>query len=247
MKWLTSFSDVDDCEAPERDFIGHRDILTRSFSRYHFVAPHIHGALLEVGCGRGYGFEILARPSITQVGIDVSREFLVAAREQLPTIVFACASGDALPFADNSFDSIVAFEVIEHTNDDLYFLKELKRVARDDAFIALSTPNRLVSSGNRVKPLNPFHVREYEASEFRKLLTRDFSAIEIFGQHERSSNLMSRNSLIDRIPVRWKYLFPHSVQSLLSVALRPPLRLEDCRFESENIEQAHTFVALCRP
>jgi hypothetical protein len=147
---------------------------------------------------------------------------------------------------DRSFDCVVAFEVIEHAQDAREFLAELKRVARRDALIAVSTPNRLVASGNRIEPLNPFHVREYLASEFQQLLSQTFSTFELFGQHERPTNLLSRNGLIDRIPVRWKYLFPHYVQSLLSVALRPPLRLEECKFEQANLDRAHTFLALCR-
>jgi len=234
-------------EAPERDFIGHRDIITRNLSRYHFVAPHVHGALLDAGCGRGYGFEILAPGTTTQVGIDISREFLTKARDQFPEISFVCASGDALPFAANSFDSVLAFDVIEHATNDLHFLRELKRVARRGAPIALSTPNRLISSGKSVKPLDPFHVREYEAAEFYQLLKSTFSSVELFGQHERVGDQLLRNNLMDRVPIRWKYFFPHYIQTLLSVALRPPLRLEDCRFHNENLEQAHTFVALCRP
>jgi SAM-dependent methyltransferase len=233
-------------EAPERDFIGHRDFITRNLSRYHFVAPHVHGALLDIGCGRGYGFEVLVPRTTPQVGIDISREFLTQARDQFPEISFACASGDALPLAASSFDSVLAFEVIEHVQDDFYFLKELKRVARRDAFIALSTPNKLISSGKSVKPLDPFHVREYEATEFYQLLKPVFSSVQLFGQHERVGGRLSRNSFLDRVPIRWKYFFPHYIQTLLSVALRPPLRQEDCRFHNENLEQAHTFVALCR-
>jgi SAM-dependent methyltransferase len=234
-------------EAPERDFLGHRDIVTRSLSRYHFVAPNVHGVVLEIGCGRGYGFEVLTMKSTRQIGIDINREFLYKARDQFPPVSFACASGHELPFRDHSFDSIIAFEVIEHIADDLSFLGELKRVARNSAFIAISTPNILLASGTSAKPLDPFHRREYRASDFDRLLNQIFSSVNLFGQHERADNQISTNNFIDRIPIRWKYFFPHHVQSLLSVALRPALRLEDCRFQNENLENSHTFVALCRP
>jgi SAM-dependent methyltransferase len=234
-------------EAPQRDFIGHRDLVTRSLCRYAFVAPHVQGILLDVGCGRGYGFEILTPRTAGQVGVDVSREFLRKARQQYPSVSLACGIGNALPFADTAFDSVVAFEVIEHVEDDLNFLKELKRVARKDAVIAVSTPNKLLASGDSVKPLDPFHVREYRGTEFYNLLKQAFSSVELFGQHERLGKRVSASSLIDRIPVRWKYSVPHPIQSLLSIALRPPLRLEDCRFNNDDLEHAHTFLALCRP
>jgi len=245
-KWLEMLSDADCLEAPHREFIGHRDIITRNLSRYHFIAPGVSGALLEIGCGRGYGLEVLVPKSITQVGIDISSNFLADACCGNSTAAFACASGDALPLAAQSFDSIVAFDVIEHARDDLFFISEIRRVARKGAFIALSTPNRLIASGNRVTPLNRFHVREYLASEFSDLLTPNFASVEVFGQFDPQHTGISRDGLLNRIPIRWKYLLPHALQSLLSVTMRSPLRLEDCRFHTENLDHAHTFVALCR-
>jgi SAM-dependent methyltransferase len=244
--WLSAIFDAESLEAPQRGFIGHRDILTRNLSRYHFVAPQVAGTLLEIGCGRGYGLEVLAPRTNAQVGIDVSTSFLSDACRGNPSAVFACASGDALPLGANSFDAIIAFDVIEHAQDDRFFVSEIRRVAREGAFIALSTPNRLIVSGNRVTPLNPFHVREYLAAEFCELLKPMFASVEVFGQFDPHSAGLSGNSLLDKIPVRWKYLLPHNLQSLVSVAIRAPLRLEDCRFDTENLKQAHTFVALCR-
>jgi len=245
-EWLAIFSDTESLEAPRREFIGHRDIITRNLSRYHFIAEQISGNLIEIGCGRGYGLEVLVPRSNKQVGIDISPKFLAGARRGNPGVFLACASGDALPLASDSFDSVIAFDVIEHVQDDFFFTQEIRRVARKGAFIALSTPNRLISSGNRDTPLNRFHMREYLAADFRALLMPVFPSVKIFGQFDPHHTGLSGSTLLDRIPMRWKYLLPHSVQCLLSVAIRSPLRLEDCRFDTENLDHAHTFVALCR-
>jgi 2-polyprenyl-3-methyl-5-hydroxy-6-metoxy-1,4-benzoquinol methylase len=245
-RWLSVISDAESLEAPRREFIGHRDIITRNLSRYHFIAPHVSGSLLEIGCGRGYGLEVLAPRTSVQVGIDISANFLRDARDGNPSAAFACATGDALPLAAHYFDSVIAFDVIEHAQDDVFFLREIRRVARQGAFITLSTPNRLVASGNRITPLNRFHVREYLAAEFCDLVKPVFSSVEVFGQFDPQYGGVSGNSLLDKIPVRWKYLLPHNLQSLFSVAIRSPLRLEDCRFHNEDLDHAHTFVALCR-
>lgn len=231
-------------EAPNKKFIGHRDILTRNLARYYFVAPYVHGALLEVGCGRGYGLEVLASRTTTQVGIDLSLVFLKETQRDFPRISFAQATGAALPLSDSSFDSIVAFDVIEHIEDDLAFLNELKRLGRNQALIAISTPNKLIASGQREKPLNLFHAREYTSTEFHALLSGVFSSVNLFGQYESPCNTIS--SLMDRIPMRWKYLVPPYIQGIISVALRPPLRLEECQFASKDLERTHTFIAVCR-
>lgn len=245
-RWLSAISDPESLEAPQRKFVGHRDILVQSRARYEFVAPYLFGSVLDVGCGRGYGFEIIAPRTDMQLGIDISTSFLSEARLQFSGILFARGSGDALPLADHSFDSVLAFEVIEHAEDGLLLLKELRRVARKNSFIAVSTPNRRVSSGESLTPLNRFHHREYEADEFYQLLKRVFPSVQLFGQHERVDTNSPRSKLIDHIPIRLKYCVPPLVQTLLSVALRPPLRLEECRFQTTHLERAQTLLALCR-
>ncbi|HSH81495.1 MAG TPA: class I SAM-dependent methyltransferase [Herpetosiphonaceae bacterium] len=245
--FFVKFSNPDRLEAPDRTFVGHRDIVTRSLARYHFVASHLQGATLDVGCGRGYGFDVIQPWSSRRVGIDVSLEFLRDAQARSSAASLVRASGEALPFSRGSFESIIAFEVIEHIENDLAFLDELKRLVRDDGLIAISTPNKRISSGNTDQPLNPFHTREYTFTEFQKLLDGVFSTVILFGQHEGGTNRSSINHWIDRIPIQWKYLLPVYIQGLISVTLRPPLRLEDCRFKTDDLELAHTFLALCRP
>ncbi len=245
-KLRSGFLNDDRWEAPDRGFFGHRDILVQSRARYEFVAPQVQGSLLDVGCGRGYGFEVLAPRCTKQLGIDISLTFLSEARRRFPSVFIACAQGDSLPVADCSFDTILAFEVIEHAENDQLFLDELRRVARPDALVAVSTPNRLVSSGDRQKPLNRFHHREYTASEFDSLLKSNFASVELFGQHERLNTKSSRNKIIDRIPIRFKYALPHLIQTLASVIIRPPLRLDECQFQTSSLESAPTFLAVCR-
>jgi SAM-dependent methyltransferase len=239
--------EIDRLEAPDRSFAGHRDILTRSLARYHFLAPHARGDLLDVGCGRGYGLEALRERTTSQTGVDISLSFLYEASSSYRAASFARTSGDQLPFRANSFDTIIAFEVIEHLEDDLSFLNELNRLARPGGVIAISTPNRLVSSGGQEKPLNPFHVCEYLADEFEALLCRAFTDVALFGQHDKAGERSKRNSLIDRIPIGWKYMLPTHIQGVLSVALRPPLQLADCVFSGGDLDTAQNFVAICKP
>lgn len=244
------FSPAARFEAPDRRFAGHRDILTRSLARYHFVLPQIQGRVLDVGCGRGYGLELMEPRSRWQAGVDAGLDFLYDALVQAPGHPLACARAERLPFGDGSFDTVVAFEVIEHVEDDLALLRETKRIAGEAGLVLLSTPNRSVSSGASPKPLNPFHVREYGIEEFCQLLAQVFGETVVFGQFDgaRPAGSPQRpvSGLIDRVPLRWKYLLPAHVQDVFSVTLRPPLALAECRFERETLEQCHTLLALCR-
>jgi len=233
-------------EAPNRSFIGHRDILTRSMARYHAVKPYVFGDILDVGCGRGYGFEILQSPDATRTGLDLSLEFLREARRNYHSVSLVQATGERLPFRSGSFDTIIAFEVIEHLYDDVGFLNELKRLARPGGVIAISTPNRLIASGGEKQPLNPFHAGEYTAEEFKILLKQLFPDTIVLGQNERRTVDSSRKQLIDNIPIKWKYLLPSHVQVVISVLIRLPLQISDCQFSPDDLRSAHTFLAICR-
>jgi SAM-dependent methyltransferase len=48
--------------------------------------------------------------------------------------------GETLPFPDGSFDAVLAFEVVEHVEDDTGLLGEIARVSRPGGVLILSTP-----------------------------------------------------------------------------------------------------------
>jgi SAM-dependent methyltransferase len=238
-------------EAPDRNYRGHRDGLTRNLSRYRFaVAQGARGRGLDIGCGRGYGFDFLRGPCAPCDGLDVAAPLIEEARANYPDVTFTAQSAEALPYPDGVFDTITSFEVIEHVQDDHAFLREIRRVAAPGALVCLSTPNRLVASGGREKPLNRFHVREYLGEEFRALLAGTFGQVAIYGQTDSPPGRPSQpglgSRLINLLPVRLKYLLPHYVQDYFSVLLRPPLRLEDCTFTPDLFEGSHSFLAVCR-
>ncbi len=51
------------------------------------------------------------------------------------------ASAEQLPFADNSFDVVCAFDVVEHINDDKKALKEMQRVCKPGGKICITVPS----------------------------------------------------------------------------------------------------------
>ncbi|MGN8024662.1 class I SAM-dependent methyltransferase [Microbacterium sp. 22242] len=80
------------------------------------------GPLLDAGCGPGQWTAFLAdsppgcvgAPRRDVVGVDVSAEFLMAARERHPALRFERASIRALPFPDGAFGGILAWYSLIH-------------------------------------------------------------------------------------------------------------------------------------
>ena len=160
------------------------DLLNEHMARYTFAARLAHGKrVLDAGCGAGYGSAELARTAETVVGIDCAAEAVEFAREhyRLPNLRFEQASCNSLPHADDSFELVVAFEVIEHLEHWREFLLEARRVLAPSGQFIVSTPNKLYYTESRgAEGANPFHVHEFDFEEFRAELRQVFPHVVLF-------------------------------------------------------------------
>lgn len=84
--------------------------------------------VLDLGCGNGSLSHVLAEKGYEVVGIEESEQGIVIARQNFPNCEFIEASIYNLPYPDlqNSFDVVIAVEVIEH----LFYPRELARAAK---------------------------------------------------------------------------------------------------------------------
>ena len=97
----------------------------------------------------------------------------------------------SLPFADESFDLVCAFDIVEHVDDEMAALCELSRVAKPGAVILLSVPLH----PERWNAFDDFvgHRRRYEPRRLSATLIRHGLEIErsaVFGMQPRSSRLL---------------------------------------------------------
>lgn len=140
---------------------------------YRFAEPFAQGKrVLDLGCGSGYGAKAMASIAATVTAVDVSAEAIAFASASTPTpnLKFQRIDADAaLPFADNSFDVVLSFQVIEHVLDDARYIEEARRVLTPDGVLIVITPNRDVRLFAWQQPWNRWHVREYDESSFRQL------------------------------------------------------------------------------
>ena len=138
--------------------------------------------ILEVGIGEG---DVAARvterfPEASFVGIDLPD---VSLAERWSTIGLAGCFADiaALPFPDDTFDLVLAIEVLEHVPHPDAALRELTRVATRD--VVLSVPHEpiwRVANMARGKYLGqlgntPGHIQHWSRRRFVELAGRHFA------------------------------------------------------------------------
>lgn len=130
---------------------GHRlsypnDVFVRVTHR--LLDPNTHPRGLDYGCGSGENLVHLARRGFEMTGADVSGSALATTRERLQEAgmdaQLELLQGARLPFADASFDVVVAWQVLTYNdwNSLATALSELERVLRPGGvFVAtLSAP-----------------------------------------------------------------------------------------------------------
>jgi SAM-dependent methyltransferase len=95
-------------------------------------------SILDVGCGTGANLELLAHYGDAE-GVDISGDALEFCRARgLQKVRLGAA--ETLPYEDGSFDLVTALDVVEHLDDDVGGLKEMRRVLKPGGRALLFVP-----------------------------------------------------------------------------------------------------------
>ncbi len=134
--------------------------------RYSWALPRVDGArVIELGCGLGYGCELLSWSAASVTGVDIDEEAVSLARARYPAGTYRVAdvTGDLGELGDA--DVAVCFEVIEHVADPEVLLERALRIAPR---LLLSMPNPLIGGTH----LNPHHRNDWPPTTLWRALHR---------------------------------------------------------------------------
>ena len=141
---------------------------------------------LDMGCGSGYGADLIASLVQNVDAVDISKNAIQYATESFRRDNLRFFQADlttALPFS-SSYNLIISFDVIEHIEDARPFIENVVRNLNNDGIFICGTPNR-VQTLNWNRDWNPFHIREFDPSELNDLLKDYFDDVRIIGQDIR--------------------------------------------------------------
>jgi len=152
-------------------------IHQRLLKAYYVALEYEFGDLLEIGCGEGRGVALLAPKAKSYTAIDKIGEVVDQLSASYPAHKFMRANIPPIrALQDESFDTIVAFQVIEHIKDDRLFLQEIHRLLRPGGKALLTTPNIQFTLTR-----NPWHVREYTSDQLEALCRQYFTGVALKG------------------------------------------------------------------
>lgn len=130
--------------------------------------------ILDVGCGTGANLLMLSKYGDAE-GVDISEDALAFCRERGLDKV-RLGAGEKLPYEDGTFDLVTAFDVVEHMDDDLAGLREMRRVLRPGGRALLFVPTFMFLWGLQDDVSN--HRRRYRLPELRRVLEQAGFEIE---------------------------------------------------------------------
>jgi len=253
-------------EEPQLEFDGERVIPGKTpiyliwahASRYQFARNLLCGRrILDAGCGEGYGARYLMQAAESACGIDIDPRAAAYAQRRYgrPNLAYIAMDCCRLAFADGSFDFISSFEVIEHFRAVDDFLSEIHRVLAPSGVFVVSTPNKARTPAG----VNPFHDKEYQAAEFRDVLSRHFASVECYGQfcNRPLREKLFMESTRFYMKVGWYRNFINSLAGLYFRGSRADNGSHDpdwverispgiFDFRKESVEDATYLVAVCR-
>lgn len=130
-------------------------------------------SLLDVGCSAGHFLHSLKGKVRTRVGLELSREEVSFIRRNLDFPVYNVPIGEA-PIREGLFDVITSLQVLEHVEDPVGFLQNIRKHLKKSGTLYLELPNidDVLLTVYRVKEYEDFYYREPHLSYFSKATLR---------------------------------------------------------------------------
>lgn len=155
-------------------YVGRRQIIASFVKEICAEINDRRPRILDVGCGTGANLKMLSRFGDAE-GVDVSQDAIDFCRERGLTNV-KLGAAEELPYNDGTFDLVTALDVVEHLDDDVGGLREMRRVLRPRGHALIFVPTFMWLWG--VQDEVSHHRRRYTLPELRRAMTEAGFEIE---------------------------------------------------------------------
>jgi SAM-dependent methyltransferase len=223
-------------DVPEENYWYRRHVAV-----YERIAERCAGLrVVDLACGEGYGSDLLAQRAAEVTGVDANPEAFEHARARYRRSNLSFQRGLVEEF-DGEVDAVVFLQTIEHIHEPDELLDRISGMA---PIAYISTPNRLtLAPPGAEKSDNPWHLREYDADQYRALLAPHFESVELLGLFH------ARKLRAHELAIRAGWDRVHSTLHLTKPfydRFIPAISARDFQLRDASLEKALDFLAICR-
>jgi len=213
------------------------------------------GRVLDLGCGIGHSFNLLAPRD--SVGVDIDPDALVGQERET-----RAADMRSLPFGDAEFASVLSVHSLEHVPDPERVLAEAARVLEPAGVAVFVTPNRLTFA-RADEVIDPYHYVEFSADQLEALCLGFFERVRLlglFGSPRYLDLVAAEHRRLDRLlrldPLRLRRFVPRRGRQRLYDRMlagerdemhpeAAAIRRDDFDLRGEGLDQSLDLIAVC--
>ena len=176
--------------------------------------PRSAQLILDIGCGSAWVAKEYTAQNKNVVSLDVSLKNPIKALEVYDNEYHAAVVADAkkLPFKNESFDSIIAAEIIEHLYSPKIFIEEWLRVLQPGGTLIMETPfnekiiQHMCVHCNCPTPANA-HLHSFNKENIKDFLPSSGCSISLFTFNNKWMNKLRLNYLFRFLPFQfWRMI-----------------------------------------
>lgn len=147
-----------------------------------FASKYSGNRILDIGCATGEYVKKLNELGYNCIGVDTNPEYInIAKKKGLDCILM---DAESLKFKDNTFETVILFELLEHTNNPVAILKEAKRVATKNILITVPNCTKFSELRSLGLTYDHFldldHVNFFKKSDLEDLLSKNFKKFKVY-------------------------------------------------------------------
>jgi 2-polyprenyl-3-methyl-5-hydroxy-6-metoxy-1,4-benzoquinol methylase len=160
-------------------FEAERMLLVRAAHRLREVQPHLEpGRWLDVGASDGTFVATAREAGVDAEGIELASAAVEHARARGRPVACACIEDHVAAGASERYDTVTAFDVLEHVLDPKRFVQSARRLLRAGGTLALTVPNQRALSRRMMGRHWYFYIPDghlfyFNAANLQALLTRE--------------------------------------------------------------------------
>lgn len=185
---------------------------------------HLKGKILDIGCNEGIIAEKLELKRDAYLGLDIDYQALLEVSKRGYSYKRIDLSKENIPLKDNSFDSFLCLDILEHLQDPKRIIKEIKKVVKPHGYGIIALPNDL-NLTNILKIIflgrslvtrdtlwSPFgHLHFASVKESKILIKENFNILNIF--------YLPSNYTVPFLPKSLKYFLAKLIPRFFSQTL----------------------------